>query len=167
MNLCSCDTPTRRIGDGHVDRLRCALCAGYTPYGPELDLVELKRRVRFAIARILNVAEEYRWACEYVPRRGPCVPVSRVESGDPTGNQAVSPQAAQIASWRLVAARAIDQLLDHADVADAALGEARYVADPGPADHVKAAWHDTVPANRPDLADAYAARARRRERGEL
>lgn len=167
MNLCDCPTPTRRIGEGNVDRLRCADCGGYTPHGPDLDPAELRRRVRFAIGRLLNLAEEYRWASEYVPRKAVHVSVSGSGTADPTGNSATDPVVARIAAWRTIAARAIDQLLERADLADAALGEARYVADPGPADHVRSAYHDAIPANRPDLVEAHAAKARRRGRGEL
>lgn len=164
MNLCVCPRPVRDLA--HVDRLRCAACAGLTPYGRTPDPTVLRRQVQHAIGRLLHLVDEYRWACEYVPRRPPAVGRNGDRS-DPTGNGAVDPQAATIAAWRTVAARAIDQLLERADLADAALGEARYVADPGPSDHVRAPYHEPVPANRPDLVEAHAAKARRRARGDL
>jgi len=151
-----------------ADRLRCFACGGWTPYGqlPSIERVALLAREAASILAQLDV--DYRWAhsVAFAPTRR-SVNGRGSGHGDPTGSQVGSTARARTKDFAAVAARLLERAMRDLRAADEAVGEALQAAEPhGPADHTKAPYHDTVPANRPDLAVAYDARSDRYARGE-
>lgn len=166
-----CRTGPLRAGTG-PERLRCLRCAGWTPHGalPNPDRVTVL--VREAISLLTELALEpkynYRWA------HGIALSPNRSGSngrgsahGDPTGNQTADPRRAVVRDCTVIAARLLERIVRDLRSADDAIGQALLAAEPpGPFDHTPAPYHDAIPPTRPDLEEPYAARGRRRARGE-
>jgi hypothetical protein len=114
------------------------------------------------------VLDEYRWAAAYSSTSGARVAVRTSTVANPTANAACDQRAALVGSWRRLAASFVVEALHALELADAALGEARYVCDPGPRDHVRSEYHDEFPQleARRDLREAHEAKARREARAE-
>lgn len=75
---------------------------------------------------------------------------------------------AECARLTLEAAGQLKQAVACLVLADETIGRACHAVDnPGPKDHTPAPFHDTIPAGRPDLSAAHAAKARRGLRGDL
>lgn len=154
------------------DQFRCFRCGGWTPHGglPSIERVAIVARETASITA--RLAEDYAWAhsVSFAPtRRGPGSNGRGLPHGDPTGNSVADTRRAAVRDRALLAARLLERALRDLRAADEAIGDALLAAEPpGPVDHTKAPFHDPASLfpGRPDLAEAHAARARRRARGE-
>lgn len=183
MKLCDSfiydrDNPKNRCRAGplrstaNLERFRCFACGGWTPHGPLLAASTVTALAREATSILAQLADnDYRWAHSVAlaptRRRNPAEANGKGGHGDPTGGHVGDEARARTRDYAVVAARLLERALRDLRAADEAIGEALYAAEPpGPVDHTKAPYHDTIPANRPDLADAHEARGRRWGRGE-
>jgi hypothetical protein len=167
MRLCDCPRPTR--SPITRDRRHCTNCGGWTPTSRTVSAEALDLTAAKAGRLLVACRDEYRWAAAYPGNtNGERVAVRSSTVANPTANAACDTRAALVGSWRRLAASFVIEALHALELADAALGEARYVCDPGPGDHVKAAYHDAFPQleARRDIREAHEAKARRQERGE-
>jgi hypothetical protein len=163
------DGPLRSTGN--VERLRCFACGGWTPHGRLLPIDHVAALAREATSILAQLERDYRWAhsVAFAPtrRRNPAEASGKGDHGDPTGDHVADTARARTRDFAIVAARLLERAVRDLRAADEAIGEALLAAEPpGPVDHTKAPYHDTMPDNRPDLADAYDARGRRWGRGE-
>jgi hypothetical protein len=137
-------------------------------HGRLLEPAHLKVLVGDAVSFLTQLADDYPYVHDLAHN-----PTSRPQNGrssavaDPTGNQVADAGRARIHVYALVVDRLIEGAVRDLRHADEAAGDALYAAEPhGPKDHTRAPYHDTIPDNRPDLDEAYAAQDRRRARGE-
>jgi hypothetical protein len=183
MRLCECrpgptqDTAVR-------DRRKC-ICGGWCPPARTIGVAALDDLISRAAKFLPAVSSEYRWAAAYPgstsrrrlglrtpPRRDAdeddCSTTGCPTTTDPTGEGATDQRAALVGSWRRLAASFVIEALHALELADAALGQARYVCDPGPRDHVRSAYFEEFPQleARRDIREAHEAKARRQARGE-
>jgi hypothetical protein len=183
VKLCSCSRPTR---DPDIrDRRRCSACTGWCPPARTISAAALDDLISRAAKFLPAVSSEYRWAAAYPgstsrrrlglrtpPRRDAdeddCSTTGCPTRTDPTGEGATDQRGALVGSWRRLAASFVIEALHALELADAALGEARYVCDPGPRDHVRSAYFEEFPQleARRDIREAHEAKARRQARGE-
>lgn len=165
MQLCDCPRPVRSLAA--PDRLRCHQCGGWTPHGRTSPPI-IDARIGETIRLLEHVSLEYVRSEGLVPApQGTRVAISRSGHGDPTGSTGASHRAQQINAWRLLAACCAARAREWARHADAAIGMAWLTAETNRTpDHTKAPYHEAIPAGRPDLEEAYAARDRRHARGE-
>lgn len=165
MKLCVCDRPSRN--PDVRDRRRCQ-CGGWTPTTKNIASDHLEVVAAKAARLLRHCVDEHYWAVHYSSTQGASTGVRSSQVSDPTANTATDPRIGVVGSWRRLAASFIIEALNALELADAALGEARYAVDPGPRDHVKAAEHDTFPhwEARRDIREAHEAKARRQARGE-
>lgn len=178
MRLCVCTAPLRDP-DG-AERLRCARCSGWAADGGLPSPERVAILVREATSLAAQLAVDYRWAhsVAFDPARRDSAGGGngRGRHGDPTGNVVADDRRTKegrpvgrlaVRNSTAVAARLLERVVRDLRSADEAIGEALLAAEPpGPRDHVRAPYHDTIPANRPDLEDAHDARRRRHARGE-
>ena len=181
MKLCVCPAPLRATAE--LDRLRCLRCGHWTPHGGLPSTERVTILVREATSLAGQLATDYAWAHSVAfdpARRGGGRNAKGVHA-DPTGSVAADDRRhapghpleghpvgrLAVRDYTAVAARLLERAVRALRAADEAIGEALLAAEPpGPVDHTPAPYHDSIPANRPDLADAHAARARRHTRGE-
>jgi hypothetical protein len=168
MRLCACTAPLRSTAI--LDRTRCLRCAGWTAHGRMTDPDRVKLLAGDARSLLARLADDYPYAFDlaHSPTRRP----QNGRSGsrpDPTGNAVADECRARIRTYTLIVDRLLERVVRDIRSADEASGDALLAAEgPGPAEHTKAAFHDSSPRliGRPDLDDAYAAQDRRRARGE-
>lgn len=169
MDLCRCSSPTRDTSSP-TRRFWCVECGGATSFGRRLSLEETRRLVDQAHSLLERILTDIVYATESVYG----IQASLGEGGRPSGH---SDPTARINQQRRsdsavflgLSAQWVKQSVAWLANADEAAGLALYGTDPhhGPADHVKAPFHDSIPTGRPDLARAHDARERRQGRGEL
>lgn len=168
------DTPNRcatgplRLGN-NLDPLRCARCGGWTPHGalPSRERVAILARETASLTN--KLADDYAWAhgIAFAPNTTNGTGGRRRGHSDPTGGLITDDTRITVRAYTAIAARLLEQATRAMRHADEAIGDALLAAEPpGPKDHTKAPYHDTIPDNRPDLAEAHAARNRRLARGE-
>lgn len=169
MNVCHCNSPVRDTSSP-TRRFWCVECGGATSFGRRLSLDETRRLVDQAHSLLDRILTDVTYATESCYGIQASLGEGGRPSGhsDPTGriNQQRRSDAAVLLA---LSCQWVKQSVAWLANADEAAGLALYTTDPhrGPADHVKAPFHDSIPANRPDLARAHDARARRQGRGEL
>lgn len=171
MRLCECPRPARDTGDPDR-RFHCAECDGWTAYGRRAGLDETLRMINMARSYLDRLRTDLTYAHTSVyglqnPTGGT---QPKGSHSDPTF-AITGDQRAQGAQYALIAGQLLRQALGWLVNADEAAGHALYACDPhrGPADHTRAAYHDTfVPTTGNQALNAvHEARARRHERGEL
>jgi hypothetical protein len=148
---------------------RCFRCGGWLGHGRLLEPPDLKLLAGEATSLLGRLLEDYPYVHDlaHSPTRRPQNGRSGVV-GDPTGNHVGDPRRARIRAYGLVVDRLVERAVRDLRHADEAAGDALYAAEPpGPAGDIPSPYGDPIPANRPDLEDAHAARGRRRGRGEL
>jgi hypothetical protein len=170
MRLCQCSAPLRSTAA--LDRLRCLRCGHWTPHGWLTTVDRATALTNEIISLATKIGEDYGWVHDLAhdpTRRG---------HGNGRSSDVADPTLALIlmherrpyvAAYATIASRLIERAAVAARNADEAVGEALLAAElPGPADHTLAPFHDptSLYPGRPDLAEAHAAKARRRGRGE-
>jgi len=173
MKLCGCPAPLRSTAS--LERLRCLRCAGWTPHGrlPTTDHGLMVTNEIISLAA--KMGDDYPWVHSLA-----CDPARRGHSdgrnpgvSDPTLNAILTNERRPknqrrpgVVDYGTIAARLTERALKALRAADEAIGEALLAAElPGPADHTKAAYHDTGGLRYPD-PNIYAAQTRRHSRGE-
>lgn len=148
---------------------RCFRCGGWLGHGWLLAPPAVKLLASDAASLLDRLVVDYPFVHDLAHN-----PTRRAQNGrsgavgDPTGNNVADPRRARIHAYSLIVDRLVERAVRDLRYADEAAGDALYAAEPpGPQDHTKAPFHDAIPANRPDLADAHDARDRRRDRGEV
>ena len=157
--------------DDNTDPHHCARCSGWTPHGglPSTERVAILAR---EITSLTNrLADDYAWAhgIAFAPASGNGTGGRRGGHSDPTGGVIANQTRITVRAYTAIAARLLEGAVRSLRNADEAIGDALYAAEPpGPKDHTPAPFHDpaTLYPGRPDLAEAHAARDRRRARGE-
>lgn len=176
MKLCVCPAPLRATAE--LDRLRCLRCGQWTSHGGLPSPERVAILVREATSLAGQLATDYAWAhsIAFDPARRGGTRNGKGSHADPTGSVAADDRRLDdgrpvgrlaVRDYTAVAARLLERAVRALRAADEAIGEALLAAEPpGSRDHTPAPYHDSIPADRPDLADAHAARARRHTRGE-
>lgn len=170
MRLCNCPAPLRSTAS--LERLRCLRCAGWTPHGRLLTVDRNVVQTNELISLATKIGEDYGWVHDLAHDPGRRGGAGGRSSGvaDPTLELILMHERRPfIAAYATLAGRLVDRALVALRNADEAVGDALYCAElPGPADHTPAPFHDptSLYPGRPDLAEAHAAKNRRRARGE-
>lgn len=163
--------PPSRCPDGpfrSTNPFRCLRCGGWLEHGRLLEPAHLRALTGEAASFLKQLTDDYPYVHDLAhnPTRRPQNGRSGVV-GDPTGNDAADPSRARVRVYALIVGRLVEAAVRDLGHADDACGEALYAAEPpGPAGHVKAPFHDTIPDGRTDLVEAHEAQDRRRARGE-
>lgn len=167
MRLCHCAAPLRCTTV--LDRTRCLRCAGWTAHGRILHPDRTAVLAGEARSLLAKLADDYPYVHDLAhdptrrPQNGRAAGVS-----DPTGRAVADTTRQTIRALTVISDRLLERAVRDLRNIDEAIGDALLAAEPpGPVDHTPAPFHDTIPANRPDLEDAHAARHRRQGRGEL
>ncbi len=170
MRFCDCPAPLRSTAS--LERLRCLRCAGWTPHGRMTPVDRNVLTTNELVSLATKIGEDYSWVHDlaYNPTRRGHGNGRSTDVADPTLNLILTNERRPfIAAYATIASRLLERALVALRNADEAIGDALYYAEPpGPADHTPAPFHDpaTLFPGRPDLAEAHAAQARRRGRGE-
>jgi hypothetical protein len=173
MKLCRCVHPVRDTSD--ADRLRCSDCSGWTPHGRPHSA----DRARLAASQVVSfterIASDLSWLATLVhqPTHRPGVGRSTDTPNPVLGviltneRRDDNKRSPDVVPYATIAARCLERALAFLEVADTAAGKALLAAEPNRTpDHTKAPYHDVIPPGRPDLIEAYEARARRNARGD-
>lgn len=170
MKLCGCPSPLRSTAI--LERLRCLRCAGWTPHGRFLNVDRSVIYTNELISLATKIGDDYGWVHDLAhdpTRRGHGNGRSS-DVADPTLQLILTNERRPyIAAYTTIASRLVERAVQALRSADEAIGDALLAAElPGPADHTPAPFHDpsSLYPGRPDLADAHAAKDRRRARGE-
>jgi hypothetical protein len=169
MKLCSCPGPLRSTSE--LERLRCLRCQGWSPHGRLVSVDRAAIQTGEVISLATKISEDFGWvhSLAHDPGRRGHSNGRVADVSDPTGQAATNKQRLVVAAYAAIASRLVERALGALRNADEAIGDALLAAElPGPVDHTPAPFHDPASLfpGRPDLADAHAARARRRARGE-
>lgn len=177
VELCACPSPLRDTSSP-TRRFHCARCAGVTPFGKRLSLDETRKLIGQAHSLLDRLLADITYANEAVygirgrpegnegkPKGSHANPSVRYGRGNLDEPDPWDESAALLA----LAAQWVKQATAWLINADEAAGLALLKTEThrGPAQHTPAPFHDSIPANRPDLAQAHAAKNRRGLRGEL
>lgn len=182
MNICHCKAPLRDTSSP-TRRMWCSRCKGATASGHRPTVDETRRLVDQARSLLEKILKDVVLGTEAVygiqapadtngagcrPKGSHSTPTERIGRGDPTNDEQPD-RWADSATCLALSGQWVKTAVSMLVNADEAAGLALYLTDPhrGPADHVKAPFHDSIPANRPDLLRAHDARERRQGRGEL
>lgn len=166
MKLCGCPAPLRSTAS--LERLRCLRCSGWTPHGRLASVDRSIVQTNELASLATKIGEDYGWvhSLAHDPARRGHGNGRAVGVSDPTGQAAANEQRIAMTAYATIAARLTDRALKALRAADEAIGDALLAAESrGPADHTKAAYHDTGGLRYPD-PNIYAAQARRHSRGE-
>lgn len=169
MDLCRCPAPLR---DATLPtrRLWCSRCGGATTYGRRHSLNATQALIARSQSLLAKLADDMRLGTESVYGIQATLDGGGRAGGHSAPTERItSDRRDDAATYLALAAKWIETSLAMLVNADEAAGSALWATDPhrGPVDHVRAAYHDTIPTGRPDLESAYEAKAKRRGRGEL
>jgi hypothetical protein len=133
MRLCVCDR-----GPVHClaarERLRCAACGGWTPYGRPASITLAERAATDAagiFARALDDLAKIQPHLTSPTRRGETIRTSG--PSDSVGALVADPRRLAAREWAVLASRLLERAVLHLRLMDDALGRALEVLDPGPA----------------------------------
>lgn len=166
MRLCSCDH-----GPVHClvarERLRCAACGAWTPYGRPASLPLAARAATDAagiFARALDDLAKIQPHLSEPTRRGETIRTSG--PSDSVGSLVADPRRLAAREWAVLASRLLERAVLHLRLMDDALGRALEVLDPGPASTASALEVFPPLVTDDELDVARAAQGRRSTRGE-
>lgn len=165
MILCSCPRTEQRLSS--TEPLMCDTCRGWIRRGRPLTAGQFQAARQDIESLLGQLVEDYPWAlgfCYDQPRRGEVGPRGS-DPSDPTGAIVSNEQRARIAASVALCGRFLNRAVLYLRLADEALGDAKWAADPRPPERAEGEWYPLV-AVPDEVEQARAAQARRRARGE-